>query len=275
MKVTLYTDPGCPFGFNAQRQELQLMWHYGEAIEIERCMIVLSERSMSFDDTPFTADMLIGGVTRLRAQYGMPMSDHVPERLARTIDACRLYVGARMYAPERSLALLRALRRLAHSEGRLLDEPSTLQAAAVEAGVDGVDAWLSDPEVEAALRADMAATRDPRPEALALAYKLSKSDGAYRYSTSSGVFSSGSRVVVAAGFQPWAVYEVAMASVAPEIARRDVPASASDVLEWAPFPLATAEVAELRGVSLDDARAELSAAGAVFTPSANDGYWSR
>ena len=34
MKVTLYTDPGCPFGFNAQRQELQLMWHYGHASDI-------------------------------------------------------------------------------------------------------------------------------------------------------------------------------------------------------------------------------------------------
>ncbi|MDQ5834827.1 MAG: hypothetical protein M3550_17535 [Actinomycetota bacterium] len=43
MKVTLYTDPACPFGSNAQRQELQLMWHYGHAADVERRMIVLSE----------------------------------------------------------------------------------------------------------------------------------------------------------------------------------------------------------------------------------------
>jgi hypothetical protein len=29
VKVTIYTDPGCPFGFNAQRQETQLAWHHG------------------------------------------------------------------------------------------------------------------------------------------------------------------------------------------------------------------------------------------------------
>jgi hypothetical protein len=29
INVTIYTDPGCPFGFNAQRQEAQLLWHYG------------------------------------------------------------------------------------------------------------------------------------------------------------------------------------------------------------------------------------------------------
>jgi hypothetical protein len=44
VKMTLYTDPGCPFGFTAQRQEVQLMWHYGHAADVERRMIVLSQR---------------------------------------------------------------------------------------------------------------------------------------------------------------------------------------------------------------------------------------
>jgi len=56
MKVTLYTDPGCPFGFNAQRQELQLMWHYGHAAEIERRMIVLTEETVSFEES-FDAEL--------------------------------------------------------------------------------------------------------------------------------------------------------------------------------------------------------------------------
>jgi hypothetical protein len=67
-----------------------------------------------------------------------------------------------------------------------------------------VEAWLADGEVEAALRAATAATRDPLPEALALA---------------------------------------------------------------------TAEVSELRGIAIEEAREELKGAGATFTPSANDGYW--
>ena len=137
-----------------------------------------------------------------------------------------------------------------------------------------VESWFADGEVEAALRADMADTRDPLPEALALPHKLSRSDGGLRYSTSSAVFEHGDRRVVAAGFQPFAVYEVAMASVAPEIERRDTPETVEEILAWAPFALATAEIAELRGIGIDQARGELERAGASFTPSANDGYWA-
>ena len=276
MKVTLYTDPGCPFGFNAQRQELQLMWHYGHATEIERRMIVLTETTVSFEERGMSPDMIARVRERLSAMYGMPMGSEAATEAPATIDACRAYVGARMYAPDRSLALLRALRRRAHSDQQRLDDIATLHAAAGDAGIDraAIDAWLADPEVEAALRADMAATRDPLPEARALAYKLSKSDGGLRYSTSSAVFEHDGRRVVAAGFQPFAVYEVAMASVAPDVERRDAPASVAEVLAWAPFPLATAEVAELRGIDRDQARGELAQAGASFTPSANDGYWA-
>ena len=276
MKVTLYTDPGCPFGFNAQRQELQLMWHYGHAAEIERRMIVLAEHSSSFEERGLSPAMVAGNRERLARLYGMPMSLEPVDRLAATVDACRAYVGARMHAPDRSLALLRALRRRAHSDQQPLDERETIAGAAEDAGLAAgdVESWLADGEVEAALRADMAATRDPLPEARALAHKLSKSDGDLRYSTSSAVFEHGGRRVVAAGFQPFAVYEVAMASVAPDIERRAAPDSVDDVLAWAPFALATAEVAELRGVEIDAARDELAHAGASFTPSANDGYWA-
>ena len=276
MKVTLYTDPGCPFGFNAQRQELQLMWHYGHATEIERRMIVLTETTVSFEERGMSPDMIARAREHLSATYGMPMGSEAATEAPATIGACRAYVGARMHAPERSLALLRGLRRRMHSDQQRLDDIATVHAAAGDAGIDraDIDAWLADPEVEAALRADMAATRDPLPEARALAYKLSKSDGGLRYSTSSAVFEHDGRRVVAAGFQPFAVYEVAMASVAPHVERRDAPASVAEVLAWAPFPLATAEVAELRGIDRDRARGELAQAGASFTPSANDGYWA-
>jgi hypothetical protein len=47
-----------------------------------------------------------------------------------------------------------------------------------------------------------------------------------------------------------------------------------EVLSGAPYPLATAEVAELRGIALDQAREELQQAGAKLEPAAGDGYWS-
>lgn len=137
-----------------------------------------------------------------------------------------------------------------------------------------VEAWLADEDVEAALRADMEATRDPHPEALALPHKLGQSDGALRYASASAVFEHEDRRVVVAGFQPFAVYELAVANVAPEIERRDAPEAVDEVLAWAPYALATAEVAELRGVGIDQARGELERAGATFTSSATDGYWT-
>lgn len=252
------------------------MWHYGHATQIERRMIVLQERSLTFGEgVRPTAEMVARGRERLRELYGMPMGLEPVLRLAATIEACRAFVGARMHARERALALLRSLRRRAHSDQQRLDDPKTIAGAARDAGLEPelVASWCEDDEVEAALRADMAATRDPLPEALALPHRLARSDRGLRYSTSSGVFEHEGRRLVAAGFQSFAVYEIAIANVAPHVERRPAPATVEEVLAWAPFALATAEVAELRGIDLQSAREELEHAGASFTPSANDGYW--
>ena len=111
-------------------------------------------------------------------------------------------------------------------------------------------------------------------EALALAHRLSRSDGRLRYSTASAVFEHGDHRVVMPGFQPFAVYEVAVANVAPALERQPAPGTVDEVLSWAPYPLATAEIAELRGISLDQAQDELRQAGAKLSEAAGDGYWS-
>ena len=274
--VTIYTDPGCPFGFNAQRQEAQLLWHYGEGMNVTRRMIVLTEKGSSFEELGLTREMVAGNAKRLRSLYGMPMLIEPPGRLAATIQACRVYVGARIYDPGRADLLLRCLRRRAFSEGQPLDELDTIHAAGADAGVppERLDAWLADEQVEGALREDMAATRSPLPEALALAHRLSRSNRGLRYSTASAVFQCGDRRVVMPGFQPFAVYEVAVANVSPELERRPAPETVEEALSWAPYPLATAEVAELRGTGLDQARNELQQAGAELAEAAGDGYWS-
>jgi predicted DsbA family dithiol-disulfide isomerase len=276
VSVTIFTDPGCPFGFNAQRQEAQLVWHYGAALNITRRMIVLTEKSASFEERGLSRDMVAGNAKRLRSTYGMPMRTEPAERLAATIEACRAYVGARLNDPARADLLLRALRRRAFSQGQPLDEFETIRAAGSEVGIEAqaLESWMADPQVERALREDMAATRAPLPEALALAHRLSKSDGGWRYSTASAVFERGDRRVVMAGFQPFAVYEVAMANVAPDVERRPAPQSVEELLSWATYPLATAEVAELIGVGLAEAREQLQRAGAELDPAAGDGYWS-
>jgi predicted DsbA family dithiol-disulfide isomerase len=276
VSVTIYTDPGCPFGFNAQRQEAQLLWHYGHALDVTRRMIVLSERSATYEEAGFSREMIAANSARLRELYGMPMLTEPSDRLAATRDACRAYVGARMHDRDRADVLLRALRRRSFSEGQHLDEPDTIHGAGNEAGIaaDAIDAWLTDDEVDAQLRRDMADTRDPLPEAHALSHRLSGRDGQSRYSTASAVFQHGDNRLVMPGFQPFAVYEVAMANVAPDVERRDPPGGVEQILEWATYPLATAEIAELRGIAIEDAREELERADARFEGVAGDGYWS-
>jgi predicted DsbA family dithiol-disulfide isomerase len=276
VEITVYTDPGCPFGFNAQRQDLQLLWHYGHAAEIDRRMIVLMDRPSSYEERGLTRDMIERSVAGLAERYGMPMTLVTQDHLVATIDACRAYIGAHLNDPAQAALLMRALRRRAFTDGQPLDDVATLHGAAEDAGIaaEAIDAWLGDAAVEQRLRADMASARAPLPEALALPHKLSKSDGAYRYSTASAVFEHHGRRIVAPGFQPFAVHEVAIASLAPEIERRPPPESAGALLAWADYPLATAEIAELRGVSIAGARVELEDARARFEPAAGDGFWS-
>jgi len=276
VKVTIYTDPGCPFGFNAQRQELQLLWHYWERLDVTRMMIVLTEKNSSYEERGLKPEMVIANAKRLRASYGMPMLTEPRDRLAATIQACRAYVGARIHGDARADLLLRALRRRAFSLGQALDELETIYGAGADSGIapEELDSWLADEFVERALREDMAATRAPLPEALALPQRLSRSDGGLRYSTASAVFERDDRRVVMPGFQPFAVYEVAVANVAPDVERRPPPQSVEEALAWAPYPLATAEGADLRLLGLDQAREELQRAGAQLVPAPGDGYWS-
>ena len=75
------------------------------------------------------------------------------------------------------------------------------------------------------------------------------------------------------GFQPFAAYEVAVANVAPGLARRDAPASVLELLEWAGEPLATREVAVVCEISHERAREELGRV-AVERHLGFDGLWS-
>jgi predicted DsbA family dithiol-disulfide isomerase len=160
VKVTIYTDPGCPFGFNAQRQEAQLLWHYGEGLDITRRMIVLAEKSSSFEERGLSREMVAANTKRLRSLYGMPMVTEPQDRLVATIQACRAYVGARIQDPPHADLLLRSLRRRAFSEGEPLDELDTIYSAGVDVGIapETLGGWLADAHVEGALREDMAAT---------------------------------------------------------------------------------------------------------------------
>ncbi len=277
--VTIFTDPGCPFGFNAQRQDLQLQWTYGEHADVRVRMIVLKSEPLEFEPGGHLSPAkLVANGRHLRDEHGMPMEIRTPERLPATRPACKAVVGARLDGGEAAGdQLLRAIRVRVHSAGEILDEPATLARGRRRRrrGEATLRGWLESDAVEAELADEMAAARTPAPEALALPHKLARDgEDGWRYTASSTIVESGERRAAAPGFQPWAAYEIAFAAAAPELPRRAPPEGVEELLAWAPYPLATAEIAAVRGVSVKRARAELEASAATLAPYANDGYWA-
>jgi predicted DsbA family dithiol-disulfide isomerase len=265
--VRHFTDPGCPFAFSAERQRHRLLWLYGDQIDWELHMVVLREEKQEWRHTE--------GYRRLHLQYGMPIDWRERLWLAATVHACRAVIAARLRWPDRAGLLLRRLRVL-NMAGALLDDSDTLELAAEQAGlpVGEIAAYCAESEVEQTLRADMRAARSPSAASRAQDYKLGGPPEERRYTCPSyELIADGARVDLP-GFRPIEAYEAALANLVPELARRPDPGSVGEVLTWAPYPLATAEVAAVCDRELPDVRVELARSGARFEPVGGDGYWS-
>jgi predicted DsbA family dithiol-disulfide isomerase len=283
LTIREFTDPGCPFAFSAEPARLKLLWLYGEQIEWQQRMVVLSESSDDYIAKGFTPEKQVDALESIQRQYGMPIDPRMRPRMLATVHACRAVVAARIHAPGREGALLRRLRIRAMA-GEMIDEPGVIARCAVEAGLEPTDVfrWVADdPTVEVALREDMAAARAPSGPSLALEHKLAATTGgnghrytcpSYEITRSGGEVAGWPRFDIP-GFQPVEVYEAAISNLAPEFDRRPAPESVSEVLEWADEPLATAEVALICGISHDEARTELArvASEEAVGP---DGWWS-
>jgi hypothetical protein len=257
VKLTLFTDPACPFAFSAEPVRWRLKWHYGDQLEWTVRMIVLTLE-------PGEDAKLAEGAPGLQRKYGMPID---PTPYARTFSsepACLTVVAARLHAPEKVEPLLRALRVRAMLGG-LLDDPELIEAAKRDAGLDA----LALDGAREARDEDIAAARDPTPCARALGHKLSGPAHERRYSAPS--YEIGHAAVP--GFNPMEAYDVAIASQHPDVERRPAPETAEEVLAWAGTPLATVEVAALLQQSEQRVRAEL-ARTARPTPAGADFYWS-
>jgi predicted DsbA family dithiol-disulfide isomerase len=274
-----FTDPSCPWAFSAERQRLRLLWLYGEQIDWQLHVVVLSEEPPE----DFTPERLSGAYRKLALRYGMPIDWSERIRVAPSIHACRAVVATRLRWPGHEAAMLRRLRVL-NFAGELLDDSDTLELAAEQAGlpVDALADWAAAPEVEAAMRADMEASRSPSPASRAQDYKLGGPDEERRYTCPSYELLRATdppadwptaRRVDLPGFRPVEAYEAAIANLAPELTRRPDPEAADEVLEWAGVPLATVEVAAVMDRDAADVRGEL-ARTATFEPVGVDGYWS-
>lgn len=260
LTITEYTDPGCPFAWSAEPARRRLDWLYGDLLDWQLRMVGLADDPSVYTDRGFTPERQSAAFRHLAEEHHMPMDTELRSRMAATMPACRAVVAVRRHAPDRERAMLRALRILNFS-GHLLDEPETLALAATRAGIDPgeLTAWLAEPETEELLAQDLAASRDPSPGAVAMAHKLARNGDGHRYTCPSYEIErdEDGNALAVPGFQPVAAYEVAVANLAPEAPRRADPEDVREVLEWAGEPLATAEVAAVCNIGLDEARERL------------------
>src|SRR3954470_24643288 len=274
--ITEFTDPGCPWAYSAEPVRARLRWLYGEQIDFDARMVVLSESPQDYLDKGFTPDKMAASFKQIAREYGMPIDTSERPRMAATLPACRAVVAARVHS-DRGWFLLRAL-RVRHFSGQLLDEPATIAGAARDAGLDPeeLDRWIETEAVEHELREDMALAREPLPAARVLDERLANWSGGRRYTCPSYEIvrrEDGVRIA-APGFQPFAAYDVVTANLVPDMPRREPPADVREVLEWALVPIATKEVAAIMGVELLEARERLVRAGATEHPVGTDGFWT-
>jgi predicted DsbA family dithiol-disulfide isomerase len=279
LTIREFTDPACPVAFSAEPARMKLRWLYGDQIDWQPRMIVLSESPDDYAAKGFTPERQSQALEQIQHRYGMPIDPRQRPRMMATVHACRAVVAARLRAPERAPALLRRLRIRAMA-GEMIDDPGVIALCAREAGLDPMmlfRAEVDDPAVEVALREDMAAARAPSGAALALDHKLAAAgELGFRYTCPSyeieRVGGHWPRFDVP-GFQPVEVYEAAIANLAPELERRPAPESVEEVLAWADEPLATAEVALICGLSHEETRTELARVAAEDAVGP-DGWWS-
>ena len=268
LQITLFTDPACPFAFSAEPVRLALRWRYGDALRWRQRMIVLTLE-------PGEGDKLAEGAPGLQRRYGMPIAPHPYPRAFSSEPACRAVVAIREYCGEHGAALLLRALRVRAMAGGLLDDEQLIRAAGTEAGVYPSDLrlWMASAGTETALRADIAAARDPSPSARALDHKLGGPPEQRRYTAPSYELSNGERTISVPGFNPVEVYETAIANLAPDAGRREPPADVSELLRWAEVPLATAEVIEIMQQPEQEIRDALTQV-ATPRPAGADMYWT-
>ncbi len=283
--VTLFNDPGCPWGYSVTPALTVLRWRYGDQLEWRLVTIGLADSSERYIQAGYTPTRMTQGHILFRSRYGMPFTIFPRERVLATGLACRAIVATRLLAPGREHAVLRALQFAWFNTTLLLDESAHI-AAALE-HVENVDphaivAALDDPRVTEAYEADKRETRQAEGGPTHFQGKARQTDGPVRYSAPSVIFEAGGRRLEAGGFQTIEAYDVLIANLDPTLTRHASPDSPLAALERFPEGLVTQEVAAIMAAgnnppdraAAEGALAELAGAGKVDrTPLGDDAIW--
>ena len=285
MRVTLYNDAGCPWGYSANPAFRVLEWRYGAQLEWRLVLIGLTNVAQEYVDRGYTPLRSAEGYARRFRRFGMPLAPNPRARIVGTGRSCRAIVAVRLQAPGREWAAFRALQFGFFTTTLLLDEDDSI--AAVLRGVEGIDvdaaiAAIDTPAVEEAYQRDRAEARSAAGSPTQLQDKHATTDGPVRYTAPSLVFERAGRRLEAGGWQTIEAYDVIVANLIPDGERRGVPDDPLELLTAFPGGLTTQEVAQLltRGNDAPD-RVEAEATllrlvadgAATRTPLGDDALW--
>jgi len=283
VSVALFSDPGCPWGYSADRCEAALRWRYGDQLDWELVMIGLAEDGSQYTDRGYTPEMMAGFLPQFSAAFGMPFRYEPKDHVAATSPACRAIVAAGLQGgTAAAFEAFRALQFMQFTTAGALDSTEDIKAALE--GLEGIDAAavvdaIDSPEVVEAYEAGRQRARQAAGGPAEALGKTADTDGPVRYTAPTIVFTGpDDRVLEAGGMLPTEAYEVAIANLDPSVERRDPPESPAEALTAFPSGLTTAEVAEVMRPSgmpgdLEAARTaleELEVAGEVTRETLGD-----
>jgi 2-hydroxychromene-2-carboxylate isomerase len=287
MRVTHFSDPGCPWAWSAGPALATLQWRYGGQLEWRHVMIGLTETAAQYERRGYTGEGMALGYRSFRRR-GMPFATEPRARPHATWPMCRVVVAARLLAPEREWSVYRALQLAQFTTTLTLDEPAGLiDALAWVPGVDGAAlvAAAGEPATEDAFRADVELARAAAGGPTDFQGKSATTpEGEVRFTAPSLVFETGDgRRLEAGGFQSIEAYDVCVANLDPGLERRPAATSADEVLAAFPDGLTTAEVAAVMAAPLnapdlgaaEDRLISAVASGAVVRHAfGNDALWT-
>ena len=286
VKVVVYNDAGCPWGYSANPAFRVLEWRYGHQLDWRLVLIGLTEQAQQYVDRGYTPLRSAEGYARRFRRFGMPYAPEPRARVVGTGRACRAVVAARLVAPGSEWAAFRALQFAWFTTTLLLDEDDAIARAL--GGVPGIDvdrviASLDLPEVEEAYQHDRAEARSAAGSPAELQGKTAATDGPVRFTAPSVAFEHAGTRLVAGGWQTIEAYDVLVANLLPGGERHGVPDDPLALLKRFPGGLTTQEAAQLltRGNDAPD-RTEAEAAllglvasgAAARTQVGDDALWT-
>jgi 2-hydroxychromene-2-carboxylate isomerase len=248
VRVTLYNDAGCPWGYSANPAFRVLEWRYGAQLEWRLVLIGLTNVAQEYDDRGYTPLRSAEGYARRFRRFGMPLAPSPRARNVGTGRSCRAIVAVRLQAPGREWAAFRALQFGFFTTTQLLDEDESIAAVLREvegSDVDAVIAAIDTPDVEEAYQRDRDEARSAAGSPTQLQGKHATTDGPVRYTAPSLVFEHAGRRLEAGGWQTIEAYDVIVANLIPDGERRAVPDDPLELLTVFPGGLTTQEVAQL------------------------------